>query len=221
MISVTALADTRFCERCAYIKHVLRLPPPDPSIYVYGSIKHAALEEVSKSHTREEMVEKALKALEKKKQDMLLHGLDYNELVQEVLREIHMRPERQVPFITERFISSKELGFRGRVDRIEVLSNSFIPHEYKSRYSEARLQRDLTQLVAYGMLIETEWQKQSPYGMLDHAGNCTRIDFTDKLKQDVLACRDAFTELARGREPRPSNKCSHCMYSKYCQTAEY
>jgi len=216
MISVTAIADTAYCEYVAYLKHILKVPPTNPNLYYYGLVKHTALEQVNQCRSKEEMIARAVKVLESKASGIQKHGLNYNSILQELLREIQARPISKHPLITEKFISSELLGFRGRVDHIELCEGLFIPHEYKSRFCEERVDRDSVQLAAYGLLIEQELGHHAPYGILTYGTKSMKIQLDEKINTTVLACRDRFCALLKGSAPLKNGACANCLFNDKC-----
>ncbi|MCD6522203.1 MAG: PD-(D/E)XK nuclease family protein [Candidatus Diapherotrites archaeon] len=249
MIPVSAVADTAFCERLAYIKHILKMPPRDTRLYYWGTIKHNVIESIkNKTVELDKAVDKTLplrdiekyyskewmhivsKYLEEMRESIESNGLDFNFVYDDLKDEIKKRAKahagkivkgiyKPVSVLTEKFISSQTLGMRGRIDSIEIIDGKVIPHEYKSAIDvpKERVWRDTIQLASYGLLIQKEWKRDSPYGILEYAHEEKRIEFTNALFQNALQYKRRFELMERGvHVPSRSNMCDFCLYKDIC-----
>lgn len=113
------------------------------------------------------------------------------------------------------------LGLVGRPDYLIEQGETLIPVEVKSgRAAEAPYDGHIFQLAAYCLLVEREYGKRPPHGILRYANRSFAIDYTQELEAALLALLDEMhtqerrKELARSHEA--PGRCRACGYRSTC-----
>lgn len=125
----------------------------------------------------------------------------------------------------EKPLFSRRYQLVGKPDYIvEDENGAKVPIEVKpNRVAiEPRLS-DTLQLAAYGLLLEESFGTAPPYGLLKYRDQVFRVDFTDQLREELLAVMEEMrsdlqaTDVARSHEdPR---RCRACGYRAGCGQA--
>lgn len=121
----------------------------------------------------------------------------------------------------ERPLFSRRYGLSGRPDYLVEVKGATIPVEVKSGRRPAVLYRShLLQLAAYCLLVEETRGQPPPYGLLRYSDDTVRVDYTPRLRAELLA---ALEEIRRARMsgdvPRSHEepaRCRHCGYRHLC-----
>jgi CRISPR-associated exonuclease Cas4 len=96
-----------------------------------------------------------------------------------------------------------------------------VPVEVKSRKKPPiLLEHHVLQLGAYCLLVEDEFAQTPPYGLLRYADATVKVDFTEQLRNRVLATvaairHDQTSRLVRRNHQEPA-RCLQCGYQHGC-----
>lgn len=118
---------------------------------------------------------------------------------------------------------SERLGLVGRPDRLVRDGEHVIPEEWKS--SKRVYQGHKLQLGAYFLLIEEEYGKRPPHGVVVLGdGSRVEVENTEALRSEVLAIAAAIREHRSkvGEEipvRQPAWKCRACGQRENCKLA--
>lgn len=124
----------------------------------------------------------------------------------------------------EKPLFSRRLGLTGKPDYLIARRGTLIPVEVKpGRRVAVPYESDLMQLAAYCVLVEETSGVAPPYGLLRYAERTFRLDYSPRVRDDVLALVDEMRELldaddcARSHdEPR---RCQGCGFFDVCEDA--
>lgn len=123
------------------------------------------------------------------------------------------RPDR--PLFSERY------QLTGKPDYLVEESGHVIPVEVKSssRPSTPYLSHRL-QLAAYCLLVEDKYGQPPPYGLIKYSNGVFTIDYTPRLRRQLLNTLAEMRSLLEADDVSPShanpNRCRHCDYRKRC-----
>ena len=142
------------------------------------------------------------------------------------LREKHSLVGKNVDFIddqkrnTRLFVSEKQ-GIRGRPDYVVTQGDNHIPVEVKTgRTPRGPLFSHIVQLGAYCLLIEEEYGKAPPFGLLRYEKAEHEIEYGADLRNLVLSkIKEMRAALAAGEAHRNHNrpgKCIGCSRRSMC-----
>lgn len=120
-----------------------------------------------------------------------------------------------------RVLRSARYGIAGKPDYLVQEHGLIAPVELKpSRESDAPWLRDVVQLAAYCLLLEETEPRFAGYGYLRYAHRTFRIDFTERVRNELLrtiagmrADLTASDVLPNHRDPR---RCARCMLVSVC-----
>lgn len=118
---------------------------------------------------------------------------------------------------------SKRLGISGKPDYIvKGKGRSLIPVEIKSSKAPKPYKGHVLQLAAYCYLVEENYRKSVPYGIIVYSdGKQHRVNFDKSLRSDLLATIDEMKRtLGHDCPRRPHNrkeKCRHCSFGWSCK----
>jgi CRISPR-associated exonuclease Cas4 len=120
-----------------------------------------------------------------------------------------------------RALRSARHGVVGRPDYLVEERGKIAPVELKpSRESNTPWLRDVVQLAAYCLLLEETEPRFAGYGYLRYAHRTFRIDFTDRVRAELLrTIADMRADLAaedvapNHHDPR---RCARCMLVRVC-----
>jgi len=132
-------------------------------------------------------------------------------------------------------ISSERLGITGTLDVLEERDDVVRPIEYKRSSAPTgddgkptTWENDAIQLCAQGMLLEEEYGKPVPRGVLYYMGSKSRVDvpLDDALRAKTIQAIDLIRELAvSGTLPLPlpealRHRCHGCSLATVCLPEE-
>lgn len=122
---------------------------------------------------------------------------------------------------TEKPLYSRRLGLTGRPDYLIERGGRAIPVEIKpGRQATRPYESDLMQLAAYCLLIEDVHGVAPPYGLLRYAQHTFKLEYTDRVRAEVLALLDEmraaheFADCPRSHAER--QRCLACGFSDQC-----
>ena len=121
-------------------------------------------------------------------------------------------------------LRSARHGIAGKPDYLIEERGRIAPVELKpSRESNSPWLRDIVQLAAYCLLLEELEPRFAGYGYLRYANRTFRIDFTDRVRGELLrtianmrADLTAAEVLPNHHDPR---RCARCMLVRVCGRA--
>ena len=144
-----------------------------------------------------------------------------------VAREKHGIGTAAVPYIDSeaekpKLFASKRFGLTGRPDAVLLAGDVHIPVEVKTgRTPRGPLFSHILQLAAYCLLVEEEYGKPPPYGVIRYEGASHEIEYNEDLRKMVLGKIDEMrAALARGgnvhRNHNRPGKCIGCSRREGC-----
>jgi CRISPR-associated exonuclease Cas4 len=96
------------------------------------------------------------------------------------------------PLFAERY------GLSGRPDYIVRTKEGLAAVEVKPlRHADQPYESDLFQLAAYCLLLEEAWNETPTFGLLRYANKTFRLEWTDEMREELLAVLDEMRELLR------------------------
>ena len=121
-------------------------------------------------------------------------------------------------------LRSARYGIVGKPDYLVEEQGRIAPVELKpSRESDSPWLRDVVQLAAYCLLLEEMEPRFAGYGYLRYASRTFRIDFTDRVRGELLrTIADMRADLTAAdvapnhHDPR---RCARCMLVRVCGRA--
>lgn len=125
-------------------------------------------------------------------------------------------PEK--PLVAQRY------GLSGRPDYLISSRGRTIPVEVKpGRRAAAPYDSDLMQLAAYCLLVEETTGEAPPYGLLRYAERTFRLDYTPRVRDDLLVTLDTMREALDAPDcPRSHDqpqRCRACGFYQQCDEA--
>jgi CRISPR-associated exonuclease Cas4 len=126
--------------------------------------------------------------------------------------------------VPEKPLMARKIGLVGKPDYLLNVHGSIIPVEVKpSRRAARPYESDLMQLAAYCVLVEETIGTAPPYGMLRYAEQTFRLDYTDRVRDEVLALLDEMRaeldELDCDRSRDDERRCLSCGFFEQCDQA--
>jgi len=126
--------------------------------------------------------------------------------------------------VPEKSLIARKLGLVGKPDYLLELRGQVIPVEVKPGRRAARpYDSDLMQLAAYCVLVEETEGVAPPYGLLRYAEQTFRLDYTEQVREEVLALLDAMrADLDQPDCERSHNdegRCLSCGFFEQCEQA--
>jgi CRISPR-associated exonuclease Cas4 len=123
-----------------------------------------------------------------------------------------------------RVLRSARHGIAGKPDYLVEEHGRIVPVELKpSRESNSPWLRDVVQLAAYCLLLEEVEPRFAGYGYLRYANRTFRIDFTPRVRRELLrTIADMRADLVatdvspNHHDPR---RCARCMLVRVCGRA--
>jgi CRISPR-associated exonuclease Cas4 len=120
-----------------------------------------------------------------------------------------------------RVLRSARYGIAGKPDYLVQEHGRVVPVELKpSRESDSPWLRDVVQLAAYCLLLEETEPRFGGYGYLRYANRTFRIDFTDRVRQELLRTIDAMRADLAASDVLPNHhdprRCARCMLVAVC-----
>ena len=121
----------------------------------------------------------------------------------------------------ERPLFSRQYGLTGKPDYIIEQDGAIIPIEVKpNRTAPKPRDSDVMQLAAYALLIEEAYGAVPPHGLLKYRDAVFEIDFTEQLKEELIALMAAMRRDFEAREVARSHaesrRCHACGYRAEC-----
>ena len=123
-----------------------------------------------------------------------------------------------------RALRSAHHGIVGKPDYLVEEHGRIVPVELKpSRESDSPWLRDVVQLAAYCLLLEETEPRFAGYGYLRYASRTFRIDFTDRVRGELLrTLAEMRADLTAADVPpnhRDPRRCARCMLVRVCGRA--
>ncbi|HOJ01406.1 MAG TPA: CRISPR-associated protein Cas4 [Anaerolineaceae bacterium] len=114
-----------------------------------------------------------------------------------------------------------ELGLTGKPDYVVERRGRLIPVEVKSGWApEKPYDSHIMQLASYCWLLERNFRKRPPYGILKYKNRTFAIRYTDELRQNVIDLVDEIRSQKEYGEPDRShenpNRCERCGFRFDC-----
>lgn len=121
----------------------------------------------------------------------------------------------------EKPLFSRTFLLAGRPDYLVADGDVIIPVEVKSGRAPAQPHRShLLQLAAYCLLVEEEYTKRPPYGIIKYADQAFEVDYTPELESALLTTLDRMrSDLGRDNVPRSHDspaRCRACGFRERC-----
>jgi CRISPR-associated exonuclease Cas4 len=120
---------------------------------------------------------------------------------------------------------SKNLGISGKPDYIvKGKGRSLIPVEIKSGRAKEPHKNHIMQLAAYCYLVEENYRRSVPYGIIVYSdGVQHRINFDKTLRSFLLATVDEMKRALRHDCPKRTHsykqRCLHCSFNGKCKNS--
>lgn len=116
---------------------------------------------------------------------------------------------------------SKECGLSGRPDYVIVVGEEHIPVEVKTgRTPRGPLFSHIMQVAAYSLLMEKEYGRAPPHGIVRYPGMEHEIDYDESLKNLVISKLDEMRTLLASknvhRNHNKPGKCKSCSRRSIC-----
>jgi CRISPR-associated exonuclease Cas4 len=126
--------------------------------------------------------------------------------------------------VPEKPLIARKLSLVGKPDYLLDLRGQTIPVEIKPGRRAARpYESDLMQLAAYCVLVEETSGVAPPYGLLRYAEQTFRLDYTEQVRDEVLALLDEMrAELDEpdcDRSHDEQRRCLSCGFYEQCDQA--
>lgn len=122
-------------------------------------------------------------------------------------------------YITELWLSSENLGLKGRIDRIKIQGNLILPYELKTR--QEIFDSDMLQLSGYSLLLEDEFNVKVDKGVVESAKSKQSVNITNGLKNKFLKIAEEIRNLKNIPQiPNNFNKCKLCRLKDECLEIE-
>ncbi len=109
----------------------------------------------------------------------------------------------------------------GRPDYLVQHGDQIIPVEVKSsQVGSGPYDSHIYQLAAYCLLVERQFGKRPPYGILHYPNRTFAVDYTPQLEHALMAVLDQLHTLERRKEIHRSHdssaRCQACGYRYIC-----
>jgi CRISPR-associated exonuclease Cas4 len=123
-----------------------------------------------------------------------------------------------------RALRSARHGLVGKPDYLIEERGRIAPVELKpSRESDAPWLRDVVQLAAYCLLLEETEPRFAGYGYLRYAHRTFRIDFTDRVRRELMRTIAEMRADLTATDVPPNHhdprRCARCMLVRVCGQA--
>ncbi len=119
---------------------------------------------------------------------------------------------------------SKRYGIAGKPDYIvkDASINAIIPVEVKSGQAKKPYNNHVLQLAAYCLLVEENYNKPVPYGIIVYAdGRQHRVYFNEALRSDLLGTVQEMRIMLRDKRHYRGNdhkeRCRFCSLQAECK----
>lgn len=118
---------------------------------------------------------------------------------------------------------SRHYGLIGKPDYLVETRDGLVPVEIKSRPFPTSGPRvgDVTQLMAYCLLVEENFRSQPQYGIIAYADQHQRIQYTPQGRANVLSILKDITvaDCVPRRNHSEKARCRRCGYRGVCDEA--
>jgi CRISPR-associated exonuclease Cas4 len=126
--------------------------------------------------------------------------------------------------VPEKPLIARKLGLVGKPDYLLELRGQIIPVEVKPGRRAARpYESDLMQLAAYCVLVEETSGAAPSYGLLRYAEQTFRLDYTEQVRDEVLALLDQMRDDLDQHDCQRSHddewRCLSCGFFEQCEQA--
>jgi len=130
---------------------------------------------------------------------------------------VYIDSEKEKP----KLFVSKKLGLSGRPDAVVMDGEHHIPVELKTgRVPRGPLFSHILQVVAYCVLLEEEYGRAPPYGIVRYGETAYEIEYNDDqrklLIQKLAEMRAAIVKGGAHRNHSRPGKCIHCSRRAGC-----
>lgn len=127
-------------------------------------------------------------------------------------------------YAVEKPLIARRLGLVGKPDYLIELRGHIIPVEVKpGRRALRPYESDLMQLAAYCVLVEEVEGAAPPYGLLRYAEQTFRLDYSERMRAEVLALLDemraALADADCDRSHDDVRRCLGCGFYEQCAQA--
>ena len=127
-------------------------------------------------------------------------------------------------YAPEKPLMARRLGLVGKPDYLLEVRGHTVPVEVKpGRRAGRPYESDLMQLAAYCVLVEETSGAAPPYGLLRYAERTFRLEYTERLRDEVLAMldemRDALEDADCERSHNELRRCLGCGFFEQCDQA--
>lgn len=116
-----------------------------------------------------------------------------------------------------------QIGLVGKPDYVmKTRQGNLIPVEVKTGHTpETPYDSHRLQLMAYGLLIQSNYAQVPEYGLLHYPDKDFRVDFTPELEAQLLETLEEIRRIEKGDETPPrshnsSARCRSCGYRGIC-----
>lgn len=124
----------------------------------------------------------------------------------------------QPKYLSEFSLESPTLGLKGKIDRVMLAGESIVPFELKTRAIETVFETDEVQLTAYAMLLEENFKKSIPHGILESGNVRHKLEIKPEMKTKVLSLIQEIHSLKENPKfPANLSKCRECRLKKECE----
>ncbi|UCD91830.1 MAG: PD-(D/E)XK nuclease family protein [Methanobacteriota archaeon] len=155
----------------------------------------------------------------------LYHSLRFLELAI-IERTKHGVGEDEIMYVDEldrrpKMFFSSRFGLKGRPDYVVLVGDDHIPVEVKTgRVPRGPLFSHILQTAAYCLLIEEEYGRAPPFGLLRYETNQHEIDYTPDMRKLILEKLIEMREILDTRNVHRNHnrkgKCTNCSRRKKC-----
>jgi CRISPR-associated exonuclease Cas4 len=133
-----------------------------------------------------------------------------------------VRSDVGTELVLDRPLFSRRYQLTGKPDYLLEQRGRYIPVEVKpSRHATTPYDADLMQLAAYCLLIEEVYGQTPPYGLLRYAESTFRLDYTARVRADLLAVIAEMQELLPAddveRDHDDPRRCVGCGFREQCE----
>ncbi len=116
---------------------------------------------------------------------------------------------------------SRRYLLAGKPDYVVAQGHYLIPVEVKPRRTASRpYLSDILQLVAYCLLIEDNFDRTPPYGIIRYAAATFPVEYTSELRRRLLATMESMRRDLVAPEVSPSHedarRCRACGHREQC-----
>jgi CRISPR-associated exonuclease Cas4 len=127
-------------------------------------------------------------------------------------------------YTLEKPMFARRIGLTGKPDYLLDIRGATIPVEVKpSRRATRPYESDLMQLAAYCLLLEETRGEAPPYGLLRYAERTFRLDYTERVREEVLDLLDAMRADLQAADSYRSHddprRCLNCGFFEQCDQA--